>query len=124
MTIDPRTVSLTLDSAPDGLQLGLNSAPAAPAPFTRTVIEGSQNTVIASSPQTLGGDSYAFSSWSDGGAAAHNVTVDQDTTLTATFNDITAPGRPRRSPTPTRIPLERQQPRGQGHDRRRVARPR
>ena len=103
VTIDPRTVSLTLDSAPDGIQLGLNSAPAAPAPFTRTVIEGSQNTVIASSPQTLGGDSYAFSSWSDGGAAAHNVFVDQDTTLNATFNDTT-PRRPQRSPTPTPTP--------------------
>ena len=94
VTIYPRTVDLTLDSAQDGIQLGLNSASPAPAPFTRTVIEGSQNTVIASSPQTLGGESYAFHSWSDGGAAAHNVTVDQDTTLIATFNDTTPPAAP------------------------------
>ena len=114
VTIDPRTVSLTLDSAPDGLELGLNSAPAAPAPFTRTVIEGSQNTVIASSPQTLGGDSYAFSSWSDGGAAAHNVTVDQDTTLTATFTDITPPAAPQITDTDPDSPANDNNPEVKG----------
>ncbi len=57
------------------------------------MIEGSQNTVIADSPQSLGGESYAFGSWSDGGGAAHNVTVDADTTLVATYNVVTPPPR-------------------------------
>ena len=110
VTIDPRTVALTLDSNPDGLALGLNSAPPAPAPFTRTVIEGSQNTVIADSPQTLGGESYAFGSWSDGGGAAHNVTVDEDTTLVATFNDATPPAAPTITDTDPNSPANDNQP--------------
>ena len=82
--IDPRTVELTVVSAPGGLELGLNSA-TGPAPLTRTVIEGSQNTVIAPSSQALGSQGYAFASWSDGGAATHNVVAEEDTTLVATF---------------------------------------
>jgi glucose/arabinose dehydrogenase len=85
VTIDPRTVNLTLASQPAGLQLGLNAATAT-APFTRTLIEDSQNTVIAPTPQMLSGTTYTFGSWSDAGAASHNVTVDQSKTLTATFN--------------------------------------
>jgi hypothetical protein len=38
------------------------------------------------SPQTSGGTSYSFSSWSDGGAATHNIdTPSANTTYTATY---------------------------------------
>ena len=88
----PQTVSITLGSNPSGLQLVLNSL-SGTAPFTSTVIAGSTNTLSASSPQSLGGTSYAFSSWSDGGAASHNVTVNSSTTFTATYGAVaTAPG--------------------------------
>ena len=41
----------------------------------------------APSPQVLGGTSYAFASWSDGGAQTHNVTAGPEpATLTATYN--------------------------------------
>ena len=92
VTINPRTVNLTLGSSPAGLQLGLNSETAS-APFTRTLIEGSQNTVIAPTPQSSGGQSWNFGSWSDDGAAAHNVTVDATQTLTATFSATPPPQR-------------------------------
>ena len=70
--LDPRTVNLTFASQPSGLQLSVGSASSA-TPFTRTVIVGSVNTVSAPSPQALGGTSYQFASWSDGGAAdAHD----------------------------------------------------
>ncbi len=85
VTINPKTVDLTLNSVPTGLQVGLNTG-AATAPWTKAVIQGSRNTLIAPTPQTLGGLSYTFGSWFDGGAASHNITVDQNMTATATYN--------------------------------------
>ena len=83
--LDPRTVSLTFQSSPSGLQIAVGSSGQA-TPFTRTVIVGSNNSVSAPSPQTLGGTSYEFSSWSDGGAQTHNITAPATaTTYTATF---------------------------------------
>lgn len=72
MRLDPRTVALTFQSGPPGLNLEVGSSGAS-APFTRTVIVGSTNSISAPSPQTLGGTTYRFSSWSDGGAQTHNV---------------------------------------------------
>jgi glucose/arabinose dehydrogenase/PKD repeat protein len=85
LRLDPRTVKVTLASSPPGLSLALGGQAAA-APFTRSVIEGSTTTVGAQSPQTLGGTSYSFRSWSDGGTASHDVTFTDDRTLTATFS--------------------------------------
>ena len=83
--LDPQTVNLTLASSPTGAQLSINSTAAA-APTTTTVVIGSTNSIAAPSPQTIGGQTYAFTSWSDGGAASHNVTAPAtDTTYTATF---------------------------------------
>jgi glucose/arabinose dehydrogenase len=92
--IDPRTVDLTLDSVPAGLELILNDNPTA-TPFTRTVIEGSRNTVIApDDPQHLGGQTYQFVRWSDAGPSTHNITADQTETLVATFRDVSLPTVP------------------------------
>jgi len=82
--IDPRTVGLTFQTVPAGLQLDINGEPST-APFTRTVIEGSNNVIIAPSPQTLGGTTYTFQSWSDGGAATHSISAPTSATYTATF---------------------------------------
>ena len=83
VALQPRTVQLTLASSPPGLGLSLNST-SAPAPFTQTVIQGSNNSMSAPN-QTLGGTSYVFSSWSDGGAQSHNITANATATYTATF---------------------------------------
>ena len=83
--LDPLTVVLTFQSNPTGLQLVFNSGTAA-APFNRTVIVGSSNSVSAPDPQTLNGVSYGFVSWSDGGAQSHNITAGSSaTTYTATY---------------------------------------
>jgi hypothetical protein len=65
LRLDPKTVLLTFATSPTGLQLTVGSSSGA-APFTRTVIEGSTTSVSAPSPQTLGGRTYDFVSWSDG----------------------------------------------------------
>jgi glucose/arabinose dehydrogenase len=88
--LDPQTVVLTFASVPAGLQLDVNGS-SSTAPFTRTVIIGSSNSVSATTPQTLAGTSYAYSSWSDGGGQTHNITAPATpTTYTATYTP--APG--------------------------------
>jgi PKD repeat protein len=87
--LDPRTVAVTLASDPPGLNLVLNQA-GGQAPLTRTVIEGSTNTIAASSPQTLSGRSYSFDGWSDSGAATHTITANATATYTASFERVNA----------------------------------
>ena len=74
LRLDPKTVSITLNSSPGGFALTLNGSQL-PAPFTRTVIQGSANTISAPSPQIKGKKSWQFQSWSDGGAQTHVVTA-------------------------------------------------
>jgi PKD repeat protein len=83
--LHPKTLALRFDSAPTGLQLTVGSSTST-TPFSRTVIEGSSNSVSATSPQTLSGTTYSFGSWSDGGAASHNIVADPaQASLTATY---------------------------------------
>jgi glucose/arabinose dehydrogenase len=82
--LDPKTVDLTLGSSPPGLSLTLDAF-TAPAPFTRTVILNSANTLSAPASQTQNGTTYGFGSWSDGGAATHSVTATGTATYTATY---------------------------------------
>jgi hypothetical protein len=65
-------VVLTFQTTPGGFGLVVNGT-AATATFTRTVIVGSSNTISATTPQTKGGKSYVFQSWSDGGTQTHNI---------------------------------------------------
>jgi len=80
LRLDPRTVTLTFASSPTGLQLTVGPS-SSQTPFTRTVIEGSRNSISAPSPQ----GSYEFASWSDGGAIAHDVIASASATYTATY---------------------------------------
>ena len=51
------------------------------------MIVGSSNSVTATSPQTLGAQTYAFASWSDGGAQSHQIVAPAtNTTYTATYS--------------------------------------
>ena len=72
--LDPKTVDLTFETQPVGLNLSVASEQQT-APFTRTVIQGSSVSLIAPPTQPLGGKTYEFSSWSDGGAVTHSVTA-------------------------------------------------
>jgi len=83
--LDPKTVDLTFNTVPSGLQLTVGSS-SGTTPFSRTVIQGSTNSVSAPSPQ----GSSTFASWSDGGAQTHVITAPTAaTTYTATY--ATAP---------------------------------
>jgi glucose/arabinose dehydrogenase/PKD repeat protein len=82
--LDPRTVQLSLASNPTGLTLGFNSETPR-TPFTRTVIEGSTNSLSAPNQARNNRTKWIFQSWSDGGAATHNVVANTSGTYTATF---------------------------------------
>ncbi|MEV4254931.1 PQQ-dependent sugar dehydrogenase [Spirillospora sp. NPDC049652] len=83
--LHPKTAKLTLRSSPAGIPLTQGQS-TAKAPFTGTVIKGSVASVAAPvKTQIVGGRAYEFAGWSDKGAAAHNVTVGKDMTLTATY---------------------------------------
>lgn len=72
LRLDPKTVDLTFNTAPTGMQLTVGSS-SGTGPFTRRVIVGSSNLVTAPATQTLGASTYSFTSWSDGGAASHSI---------------------------------------------------
>src|SRR5262249_53988387 len=62
-------------TTPTGLSIATGVAAPAPAPFSRTVIANSVQTVSAPPTQVLNNQSWTFASWSDHLAASHNVTV-------------------------------------------------
>jgi len=84
--LDPKTVQLTFGTVRSGLKLGVNTSTGT-APFTRTVIIGSGNSLSAPSSQTLGIGTYAFDSWSDGMPASHDIVAPAtNSTYTATYH--------------------------------------
>jgi PKD repeat protein/glucose/arabinose dehydrogenase len=86
LRLDPRTVVLTFQTTPGGLNLTVNGGVSAKAPFSRTVIIGSTNSVSAPTPQTKAKKSYNSVSWSDGGAQTHVIVAPAvATTYTARF---------------------------------------
>ena len=85
----PRKVQLTLASTPVALPLRLDGQPVT-APVTFEAVVGIVRTIGAPTPQTSGGTSYDFVSWSDGGAASHTVSTPAvNTTYTATYRAAT-----------------------------------
>ncbi len=85
--LNPKTVSLGFQSNPTGLQL-VSGGAAMVAPFSRTVILGSLNTISAPPTQTVGPTTYEFGFWSDGGAQTHTVTAPAaPPTYTATYGE-------------------------------------
>jgi glucose/arabinose dehydrogenase len=72
--IDPRSVQLTFATQPAGLDVSVGSFTGA-GPFVHELIVGTQTTIAAPPQQTVGGTTYTFESWSDGGAAAHALTA-------------------------------------------------
>ncbi len=80
----PRRVTLTLATNPAGLQLRLDGQPVA-TPISFQAVVGIVRALEAPG-QSSGAATYEFVSWSDGGAAAHNVSTPAvNTTYTATF---------------------------------------
>jgi hypothetical protein len=85
--LHPSLAQITLAALPAGpaFQLALDQQ-ASLAPFGSTSVVGFLRSLDAISPQTFGDVTYAFDSWSDGGAQQHVVpTPATMTTFTATY---------------------------------------
>jgi glucose/arabinose dehydrogenase len=87
--LKPTLSPITLRSNPAGLSVNLDDQPRT-LPYTANSVVGMVRKLGVPSPQTVGGVTYQFSSWSDGGAATHNVpTPATATTYTANFTPVT-----------------------------------
>ena len=85
LELQPEEVDLTFNADPPGLQLAAGNEVES-TPFTRTAVVGSANTVGAPTPQDHLGGQYTLVSWSDGGAAGHEIVApENDTGYVATY---------------------------------------
>jgi glucose/arabinose dehydrogenase len=75
VTIAPEAVFNTYESTPAGATISVSGLEGV-TPFTHGAIVGSLNSLIALSPQTLGGSRYYFTSWNDGGPASRSFVED------------------------------------------------
>jgi glucose/arabinose dehydrogenase len=108
--IDPRPVQLALGSTPPGIEIGIDQD-SATTPYAEAVIEKSQHSVAAPASAVVGGQTYYFNSWSDGGDRAHTLTASEDTSLTATYSanrppDAEASATPSDGPVPLSVRLD------------------
>jgi hypothetical protein len=81
-------VQITITTSPANLLVSADGGAAVAAPLVENWLAGSTHTIATSSPQAGNpGVQYVWSSWSDGGAISHTITVPATAnTYTATFN--------------------------------------
>lgn len=88
--VRPRTAVISLTTSPPGLQVTLDGQPVT-TPVSVTNVVGMNRTLGVISPQTQGGTTYQFASWSDGGAATHTISGPPTaTTYTATHQAVSS----------------------------------
>jgi len=83
--LEPKAVNLTIASSPPGIELTAGLAQGT-SPLSVTGIEGSH--VLLSAPETaeIGGKTYTWKGWSDGGERIHTIVAKASTTTyTATY---------------------------------------
>ncbi|HUB98311.1 MAG TPA: PQQ-dependent sugar dehydrogenase, partial [Solirubrobacterales bacterium] len=86
----PVRVDLQLATQPPGLTVTAGLA-TKPAPFTLPVIADGNVTLTAPATQQLGGQTYTWQSWSDGGERVHSVTASAAATYTAVYATAETP---------------------------------
>lgn len=104
LNFQPQTVDLAIASNPPGIELLAANTHAA-SPFTVPAILNSE--IQLSAPQTaaIGGYTYTFSSWSDGGPREHPIVVNSgQTEYTATYTGGPPP-KPEEKPNPPPKPV-------------------
>jgi glucose/arabinose dehydrogenase len=92
--VTPRKSNITLATNPSGLLVNVDgTVQNNNAPHTFQSVVNYPRTIRTFTPQSQGGTTYAFSSWSDGGSVTHTInTPTANMTYTATFTPTA--GRP------------------------------
>jgi hypothetical protein len=85
-TFEVNTVTLTVKTSPTGRKIEVEGDEHT-APYSVEVAPGTSVEISCPSPQTITAneEQYLWASWSDYGAQTHHVTVNYDTTVTATL---------------------------------------
>jgi probable HAF family extracellular repeat protein len=77
---------ITIQTSPEGLQFSIDSGVVQIAPQTVYLTQGMHTVAVTATEAGAAGTQYVFTTWSDGGAASHSITVATSaTTYTATF---------------------------------------
>jgi glucose/arabinose dehydrogenase len=77
--LSPQVATLNFNTVPAGLVVGVGGEAHA-TPFVHDTIAGSNTSVSAQTTQVLGGNTYTFVGWSDGGTQQHNFLAPAGTT--------------------------------------------
>jgi glucose/arabinose dehydrogenase len=85
-----RAVPLQIHSEPAGIEIGIGESKLT-TPGEYTVIENSPTQVAAPEEATVGGVSYVFDHWSDGGTRVHDLPVDAPGAYTAIYKEVVPP---------------------------------
>jgi hypothetical protein len=87
----PQLARIQLATSPTGLQLRLDDQPVT-TPYSFTGVVGVERKLEAVSPQTVGGSTWYYQSWSNGGTRVQTIsTPPADMTYTATFANAPPP---------------------------------
>ena len=85
-TITSLSTGSTIQTNPAGRQFSVDGGTVQTAPQTLNLAAGTHSIAVAPTQAGGAGTQYVFTSWSDGGAATHNITVGSSAaTYTATF---------------------------------------
>ncbi|MFN8037411.1 MAG: PQQ-dependent sugar dehydrogenase [Acidimicrobiia bacterium] len=84
VVLQPRTATVTVATDPPGLPVTADGN--GTGPFTQAMIVGHTATISAPLTSQLGGVTYHFDGWSDGGPATRVVVVTQPMTITARYH--------------------------------------
>lgn len=84
--IKPKLTELGIVTIPEGFSAVLDGKTIT-TPYYFIAVEGMERTIRAITPQTLNGETYSFTKWSDGGAISHTISVpNNDMAFTATYS--------------------------------------
>jgi glucose/arabinose dehydrogenase len=97
--LSPRVFTVHFASSPSGVPITAGLVSQA-TPFEVPSVEGSQLVIAAPETAELGGKTYSFQSWSDGGAAIHTIVAKGLPLYTATYTTPEPPPPPPQPPTP------------------------
>ena len=84
VSLQPKTTTLHVASAPAGVPIDVGSATKT-SPSDTTVIRGGSVSLVAPAVYTAGANRYRFGSWSDAKPRVHDVVVTDPASLTATY---------------------------------------